>query len=395
MIFSIKQNRWPVMLLAAVLFLAACNEEPEGFPDITPVTPTGPTLGDRLPENADDSLYYRMVVRAGMLPLISSRQNTFTMFVPNNNAVKVFVNAASGGQVPLNAPDAVFSGFISTALPPATAAAIVSYNTVPQKVPSSALPATFPNLQYPSILNPAPQLSAFLRLTDFVSARNGAYLNNIPIISADRDAANGTIHGIAAVNIPPSQFLWERINSDPDLTLLKAAIQKADSAAPVIQGALQNIGANFTVFAPNNLAFKQLIFALSGGQVPVSAPDAVFIGVIQSNAVPSALAGGLVAYHVFDGRSGRPGRAFLNNFPTTVESYKTLLNSNPAAVNHPGVGVVASFTGPIVSAATVIGLGNATASNVLVNPTPAPNGSSDQHYVNGTLHKIDQVLLPQ
>jgi len=46
-----------------------------------------------------------------------------------------------------------------------------------------------------------------------------------------------------------------------------------------------------------------------------------------------------------------------------------------------------------VGAATVKGLANASASNVIINPLPA--GSSDQHYVNGVMHKIDQVLLPQ
>lgn len=394
MISNMRKNKWSALLLAFVVLLAACNEEPESFPDNGPVTPTGPTLGEKLAERADDSLYYRMVVRAGVLPLINNRSVTHTLFVPNNNAVKLFINVASGGQVPLNAPDAVFSGFISTLLPASTAAAIVSYNSVPQKVPAAALPATFPNLQYPSILNPAPQISAFLRLTNFVSARNGAYLNNIPITYTDVEAANGLLHGIAAMNVPPSQFLWNRIDTDPDLTLLKAAIQKADSAAPVIQGALQNIGANFTVFAPDNLAFKQLISALTGGQVPVGAPDAVFIGVIQS-AVPASLAGALVAYHVFDGRSARPGKAYLNNFPTAAETYKTLLNSNPLAAAHPGVTISSTFTGPLVSVATVKGLANPTASNILVNPTPAPNGTSDQNYVNGVLHKIDQVLLPQ
>ena len=36
-----------------------------------------------------------------------------------------------------------------------------------------------------------------------------------------------------------------------------------------------------------------------------------------------------------------------------------------------------------------------SASNIAINPTPAPGGTSDQHYLNGVIHKIDQVLRPQ
>ena len=66
-----------------------------------------------------------MVVRAGLLPTLSNRTAFYTMFVPTNNAVKLLVNAASGGLVPLNAPDPVFVNFIQTNLPVASANAIV------------------------------------------------------------------------------------------------------------------------------------------------------------------------------------------------------------------------------------------------------------------------------
>ena len=50
--------------------------------------------------------------------------------------------------------------------------------------------------------------------------------------------------------------------SDPQLTYLKAAIQRADSgvvAASTLQAALQNIGLNATVFAPTDDAFKTFL----------------------------------------------------------------------------------------------------------------------------------------
>ena len=72
---------------------------------------------------------------------------------------------------------------------------------------------------------------------------------------------------------------------------------------------------------------------------------------------------------------------------------------NGAIPGHPGVTLSATFTlpFPFVTSATIQGAYNATAANVIINAsplTPEPFGTSDQHYLNGVLHKIDQVLIP-
>ncbi len=395
--------------ISALLLFSACNKDLETFDVPANPQPTGLSLGEAIaPVNNTDSLYYHMVVRAGLLPTLSNRTTYFTMFVPTNNAVKLLVNAASGGLVPLNAPDPVFVNFIQTNLPVASANAIVSYNTNPQVIRSNNIPSTFPNFQYPSIFNPAPSVSALLRLTNFPSTGNGAWLNNIPIVSVNQDAANGVIHKTAFVMTPPSRYLWDRINADPDMTYLKAAIQRADSgvaASSSIQGYLQNIGANFTVFAPTNAAFQTTLTgaiyqalvslgvppatALAQAQALASTP-AVFSNPLLYGALTAQTVKGIVVYHVLG------TRAFTNNLPTTQTFVPTLLNS--AVPAHPGVGLQATFGVPFVTSATVKGVGNATAANIIINAsplTPDPAGTSDQHFLNGTIHKIDQVLLPQ
>jgi uncharacterized surface protein with fasciclin (FAS1) repeats len=98
----------------------------------------------------------------------------------------------------------------------------------------------------------------------------------------------------------------------------------------------------------------------------------------------------LIAYHVLG------TRAFTVNLPTTATNFQTLLNG--VIPTHPGVSIAATFATPpgfSVSAATVRGAANPSASNIQINPTPAPGGSSDQNYVNGIIHIIDQVLRPQ
>ncbi len=142
-----QSKRFQVLmpLFALMLLVTSCNKELEQFPDPAVTPPTGETLDKVLESTASDSLYYRLVVRGGQLGLINSNANLYTMFVPDNMGMKVFINAASGGLVPLNAPDAVFSGFISNNLSVDQAAAIVQYNTIPQIIKSSSIPNTFPN----------------------------------------------------------------------------------------------------------------------------------------------------------------------------------------------------------------------------------------------------------
>jgi uncharacterized surface protein with fasciclin (FAS1) repeats len=197
---------------------------------------------------------------------------------------------------------------------------------------------------------------------------------------------------------------------DPGLSYLEAAIIRADSgivatSSSSLVGALNNIGANLTVFAPTDAAFQATLTgaiaqALIAQGVPpadalalagqlASTPD-VFKNPALYAALSAQTVRGIVVYHVL------VSRAFSNNLPTTQTLYKTLLNS--AVPAHPGIGLQVVFgnpPSPFATAATVKGAANATAANMLINPTPEPNGTSDQHYLNGVIHKIDQVLLPQ
>lgn len=412
---SVKYKIITPLLLAVLCFiiLSACNKQVEQFSEAAPVTPTGQALGEKLASTPNDSLYYRLIVTAGLQGMINNKSTAFTMFVPDNNAMKIFINALSGGLVPLAAPDAVFSGFITANISKANAAGIVSYNIVPQALPSASIPSTFPNFQYPTILNPAPSVSALLRLTTFPTTRNGAWINNIPLTGAAVAAANGLIYQSAFLVTPPQRFLWDRINTDPGLTYLKAAIIRADSGlaatAPTsLVGALNNIGANLTVFAPTDSAFKAgaqstIKAGLVAMGVPVgtadiqatflaSTPD-VFNNPLLFSVLTAETVKGLIVYHILG------SRAFTNNISTTPINSPTLLNS--AISIHPGVTLQAIFGGapayPFATSATVKGAANATPSNIIINSSPLlpdPFGTSDQHYLNGVLHKIDQVMRP-
>lgn len=400
--------------VAAIMILSSCNKEPEQIQGTVVTPPSGISLGATITATTDNSFYLALITRAGLLSTINNTATSYTMFVPGNTAMKIFVNIASGGQIPIGAPDAVFLDFISSTLPVATANAIVSYNILPQVIRITDIPATFPNLQYPSIFNPAPAISDLLRLTTFPSTINGNWVNNIPLTTVDITASNGVIHNSAFLVTPPSRYLWNRISTDTDLTYLNAAIIRADSgtAAPgFLQGVLLNIGANLTIFAPTDSSFKAILdtsirkalwsllpqpatlidsLTAAGTATFLASSPAVFSNPALYSVLTAQTVQGIVLYHILG------SRAFTNNFPTTPAAFPTLLTS--AIPTHPEVTLSATFTGPSVSGATIQGAYSATAANVIIsaNPLlPEPFGTSDQHYLNGVLHKIDQVLLPQ
>lgn len=466
--FNYKKFKVSAVALAAiVIFLSACNKAPEEILNTNPpvndptVSASRATLGDTL-ASGPYTLFYKMVQRAGKLDTLKSRIYNLTVFVPDNNAMKQFVVAASNGAVAIDAPDAVFEGFISGSLPVASAQAVVTYHILPNGLTSADIPsALFPNYKFPTIFNPAPTVSPLVRLDAYVGrSTNGMWKDNVPVIGPDKLAGNGVIHTLAAVTIPPSQVLWQRIATDPDMTYLKAAIVRADSGmTATTPGSLQHylsdptlaLGANFTVFAPTNAAFQAIIYqlaypivwqmiynqayaqiypivyqqiydnAIAGGATPDEATalaTAQAPGIAQTQATAAAdaqapgtttalasdpnifqnpalfpyfsaqMVKGIVVYHMM------AQRMFTVNGPTTTTFKPTLLNS--AMPSHPGIGITTSFTGPVVTAMTVKGVGGGSlypAANVIINPLPG--ASSDQRYVNGVLHKIDRVLLPQ
>lgn len=437
-----------LLVTVFVVALTACNKlELDPTPNEQPTPGTTPTLASLL-DDANFSLLKALATKAGILASLGNTSLHFTVFAPDDNAVTASLTPIL--------PEGVTPAMYIGSLDKATAASLLQYHIIPQEIMAASIPASFPNFEYPSLLNPAPTVSALLRLTIFPSVRtNGAWVNNIPIVGTDIAAVNGVVHKVSRILQPPSKDLWAIINADPQLTYLKAAIARADSgvaAGSRLQDALNTavnpsaIGSNLTVFAPTDSSMKAFLTGaitqalipiitqqlIGGGATPeqaaaqapalaqgaaislitnfgtqlvadpASIPDVPGfppnLGSMVSAVLTPTLAKGIVAYHIISSQSGTfapPGiRVFSVNLPTTPAAVKTLLNS--AVSVHPGVTVQAVFANlapgvAVVSSATVKGAANATASNILINPTV----TSDVNAVNGVMHKIDQVLLPQ
>ena len=426
--FRIKSS--VLLLIAGAAIFSACNKlELDPIPAEQPTQETSPTLASML-DDANFSLLKAAVTKAGLMPALANPSSRFTVFAPDDAAI-------TASLTPILPPGVTPEMYIA-GLTQVQAAQLIQYHVMPQVVKAATINTGFPNFQYPTLLNPAPSVSALLRLTTFPSVRNGlgAWVNNVPIVGADIEAVNGVMHKVFRIVMPPSQDLWAKIQAETDLSYLRAAIARADSgvaAGSRLQDAMNTavnssaIGANLTVFAPTDAAMQAFLTgaitqALVAQGFPLATAQAVASGLVTAfgptiisnpSSIPDVppippgtnigprlaavltptLAKGIVAYHVISSQSGTyapPGlRVFSVNLPTTATNVKTLLNS--AVAVHPGVTVQASFASPVpgvsvVTSATVKGAANATASNVT---------SSDNHCINGVLHKIDQVLLPQ
>jgi uncharacterized surface protein with fasciclin (FAS1) repeats len=173
-----------------------------------------------------------------------------------------------------------------------------------------------------------------------------------------------------------------------------------------------------TVLAPNDNAFRTLVFGLafqsylSTRPTPYTATDtavatatgngAVAAGpaFLSTNNVTTALVKGIVAYHILASLTTstttpyQPNiRVFSVNIPATPTFVKTLVNGSVAV--HPGISARATYTGPFATAATFTGLGTFPSGGAPYSGPAANAVAIDKHAVNGVFHIIDRVLLPQ
>ncbi len=397
----------------AIVIIASCNKNlPEAVPIEAPGTGgSTQTIAEFFATDTNYSFYNAALAKAASFGLAVSFNNKdarYTVFAPDNNAFR-----RSG----ISSEAVVTGGFRAGQLD-----SLLRYSIIPGEVyKSSDITTAFPNIQLASNLTVAaiPGTILPLNLSLYPSkSATGFYLNNIPVVAADNILANGVVHTPLIIAAPPTKYLWNRINTDTELTYYKAAVLRADtdpSAPGALQAGLLNIGANLTVFAPVDAALRPVLFGalyqgilpqviqqlIAGGATPeqaaAAAPPiaAAKASTLSStpdgfNQLPVQTVKGIVVYHILG------VKAYTNNFPTDTISYPTLLNGG--LPQHPGVKLKATFAGPFATNAIVKGYGNATASNIMINTTPftpEPFGTSDQNYLNGVLHKIDQVLLPQ
>ena len=407
-----------VALGAAMFMLTSCNKDLETLAPITqpaPIAGTG-NIGATIASNPDDSLFYKLLQRSTLLPLLSDSSKRFTIIAVNNAGMRIAISALSGGALPpTGAPEAFYVGAIN-GLPVASAAGIVSYNVIGQLLPTSTIPIRFPNTPYPSLIQLDPVNTPFLRMTTTIaksSSGNINYVNNVPSFGAnDQIASNGIIHHTYSLVAPPQKLLRDSIANVANLSYFRAAVARADSGQNLTTTGsfnyLLSYGVlNMTVIPPSDAAFQTFIYTIAYGRVlaaggsmalaAATAAGAVSAGpaFLATNNVTTAQVRGIIAYHILasdaTGSIAPNIRVFSVNVPTAPALVKTLVNG--AAPPHPGVRAVATFAGPVTTSVTFTGF-SALTGGAPFTDTPANVVSKDNQCVNGVFHVIDRVLVP-
>jgi uncharacterized surface protein with fasciclin (FAS1) repeats len=311
-LFFVPAKAWTLALFAtaSLFFFTACNEEEKN--DLKSIT-------DTVVESADFTLLEAAVVRAGLADAL--RQGSLTVFAPTDAAFRAagFADVAAIQNTPV-----------------ATLKAVLEYHVLGSRVASTA------------IQNGDNQANRMLSNLDAFITKNagGVSINGARVTTPDLGAANGVIHVIDAVIMPPAANVVDIAKGNANLTFLVAAVERAGSA---VAGALTAPGP-ITVFAPTNAAFQQAGF-----------------NTIESvrAANPADLAK-ILTYHVV------PARAFATN-----------LSNNSELATAQGQKLKVGINGAIVS---ITGAANGTnASRVAIANIKA---------TNGVIHVIDRVLLP-
>jgi uncharacterized surface protein with fasciclin (FAS1) repeats len=390
-----------LFFILSLFICISCNKDFEEPPPVAPASPSGQTIMQIINAGTNYNILKAAITKAGMDSLLNTNGINLTLFAPDDNAF------ALSGITP-----ATLQGLSALEIQE-----VLSYHIIAgDALMSSAVPATFPNTEFPTML-PLDPSDPFFKINIFPSKVSGNfYVNNIPVTIADQKASNGVIHTVAAIVNPPTQLLAQIIYGDTSLTYFSAAIARADSGQVGlnrIDSLLKYPVVNMTVLAPNNAAFKTILYeeiygALLQQGVPsanasaaasaLSSSPTVFTNPAVAGVLTPATVQGIVSYHILavqnEGAFQPVDRVFSVNFPTAPGQFVTTL-VNSVYPTHPGIMAQATFTGPFATGIQFTGLGTFPPGGTPYSGGAANATTFDEIGVNGVVHIIDKVLLPQ
>ena len=311
-------------LLALIIFTSfafvSCDD------DDTPELPETNTIVDIAIENNLTSLV-AAVTRADLVETLSSAGN-YTVFAPTNSAFDAFLND---------------KGFTSlNDVPVDVLRNILLYHVLGSKVTSSDLSDTYVNTLDTGAPNDEP-LSLQVNVTGDITFDGVA-----SPVAVDVMADNGIVHVIDAVMEPNNVVDFALGNEN--FTTLVAALTDPRHTVDFV-GLLSGVGP-YTVFAPTNQAFQNLLDSVSTWNSLSDIPIEILASVLQ--------------YHVVS---------------ANVQADQL---SNGAVSTFGGVELTVDLT----NGAQIISATNQTV-NILVSPA-----TNDVQGTNGVIHAIDTVLLP-
>lgn len=309
-------------LMAATLaagLLVACGGDDDDPPPSSP-----PTIAV-LAQQQNLSALLAAANKAGLSATLADTSVNLTVFAPTNAAFNSLA-------VSLGFADA---GALVAALPPAALANILNYHVLPTRQSAAQLSAGAATRATAYVFEGSPAnlgvaANGGVTLTD-------AVLTSATVTTADVAAANGVVHVIDKVLVPPGVLnIVQMAQANPQFSTLVGAVVEANLA-----GTLSGTGP-FTVFAPTNAAFADI----------ASTVDAL---------TPSQLST-VLTYHVIASQVLAAQIPFGTPV-ATVSGQSITVQNNPLRV-------------------------------IDTTATPAPIAATDIRASNGVIHVVGKVLIP-
>ena len=278
-------------------------------------------------QNSEDYTILAEAVETANLAGVLSGAGPFTVFAPDNDAFQALLDSNPDWNALEDIPTEVLT-------------AVLTNHVLGGEVGSSDLvDGYYTTLSATSFGDAVTSL--------YVNLDNGVTLNGGPeVVAPDVEVENGIIHGVNSVIGLPTVVTFA--TSNPALSSLVAALTRDDLSTDFV-GTLSGNGP-FTVFAPTNTAFQNLLDSNDDWNT--------------LDDIPAELLENVLLYHVTDAGNVRSGAL------TDGMDVPTLAG--------------ASLTVDLTGSAPVIAGGSSSAEVVL----------ADVQGVNGVVHVIDEVLLP-
>jgi transforming growth factor-beta-induced protein len=218
-----------IILAVAIIFIISRRTSTNGISvseEINTVL-TGNTIGGTAQANENLSSFISAIKTAGLTSMVTSPDQSFTVFAPNNTA---FANAKS-------ILDILMETGNKTKLDDT-----LKYHIVNSKL----LVGNLTDGQIIQTLNGLPLKVRIIK--------GETYINNAKIIQGDINASNGVIHILDEVLLPGTfSDMSGTIADAPNLSTFLNAITLSDLSVK-----LANANAGITVFAPINTAFSNI-----------------------------------------------------------------------------------------------------------------------------------------
>ena len=284
------------------------------------------TIADFVAGNEDYSSLLAALEATGLTSTFTGTDD-YTVFAPNDAAFAAFLsdnNFASLDEVPVDLLTQVLLNHVQMG-------EIMSTDLTTGYIPSMAV--------WGASEEP---------LSMYINTDDGVMINGVAsVTSADNEVDNGIIHAVDAVIGLPNITTFA--TADPNFDILVQALTREDSFTFVETLMMSEDPAPFTVFAPINDAFVDLL-------------DELELGALAD--IPTETLEATLAYHVVTGANVRSGDLTDDMDVTTLEGGDFTVN----------LGDNVTITDENERTATVI--------------------ATDVQATNGVIHALDTVLLP-